>query len=197
MDLVVVRHGEPVRIVSETGVADPPLTDRGRAQADATARWLAVEPIDAVYASPLRRAVQTAEPLAAALGLPVRVADGVAEYDRDSSSYIPYEELKATRDPHFLALAQDRLAELVPEAADFRKRVCAAMDEIIAAHPGQRVAVFCHGGVVNVFLAEVLELGRDLWFEPSYASISRVAASRAGIRSLVSLNETAHLRDVG
>jgi 2,3-bisphosphoglycerate-dependent phosphoglycerate mutase len=196
VDLVIVRHGEPVRIVAEEGIANPPLTERGRAQAAATAEWLKVEPIEAIYASPLQRAMQTAEPLAAALGLDVRVADGVAEYDRDSPSYIPYEELKATKDPHFYALAENRLSDVFPEGAEFRKRVCASMDEIITAHPGQRVAVFCHGGVVNVFLAEVLELARDLWFEPSYASISRVAASRGGVRSLVSLNETAHLRDI-
>ena len=55
------------------------------------------------------------------------------------------------------------------------------------------VAAVCHGGVINVFLAALLGLERHLWFEPGYTSISRVAAARTGERSLVTLNETAHL----
>jgi probable phosphoglycerate mutase len=54
----------------------------------------------------------------------------------------------------------------------------------------------CHGGTVNVFLAHVLGLDRPLFFEPEYTSISRVAASRNGPRSVVSINETGHLRDL-
>ena len=51
----------------------------------------------------------------------------------------------------------------------------------------------CHGAVINLYLGHVLGLARLLWFEPNYASISRVRASRDGVRSVVSLNETAHL----
>ena len=78
--------------------------------------------------------------------------------------------------------------------AVFRARLVPCFDAIVAAHPGGRVAVVCHGGVINVFLAVVLGLDRHLWFEPDYTSISRVAAARTGQRSLLSLNETAHLR---
>jgi 2,3-bisphosphoglycerate-dependent phosphoglycerate mutase len=55
------------------------------------------------------------------------------------------------------------------------------------------VAAVCHGGVINVYLAALLGLERHLWFEPGYTSISRVAAARTGERSVVTLNETAHL----
>lgn len=54
----------------------------------------------------------------------------------------------------------------------------------------------CHGGVINVAIAEVIGIQRSLWFEPAYASVHRIAASRAGIRSVVSLNETAYLRQI-
>ena len=70
------------------------------------------------------------------------------------------------------------------------------VDEIAAAHPGERVAVVCHGGVINVYLASVLGIDRLLWFDPVYTSVSRVLVSRDGIRSLVTLNETAHLQGV-
>jgi len=76
---------------------------------------------------------------------------------------------------------------------DFRARLLPCFDEIVARNAGGRVAAICHGGVINVYLSAILGLGRDLWFEPGYTSISRVAAARSGQRSLVTLNETAHL----
>jgi 2,3-bisphosphoglycerate-dependent phosphoglycerate mutase len=200
VDLVLVRHAEPVRTVVAEGPADPPLTDRGRLQAEAAGRWLAAEPFDAIYASPLRRARETADIIAAAHALEIATEDGLAEYDRKSEFYIPLEEVKTSKDPellaHWRALAEDRLEDVVEDAATFRPRVNAAMERMIGAHPGQRVLAVCHGGVINVALAEVLGLSRSLWFEPAYASIHRVAASRAGIRSVVSLNETGHLREL-
>jgi len=196
MELVIVRHAEPVRIVDADGPADPPLTERGLLQAKAVAEWLGAEQIDALYSSPLRRAIQTAQPIAAACGLEMVLDDDVAEYDRHNTSYIPYEELKRARDPQFLALVENRLEEYATEGAAWRDSVIAAMGRIIAAHPGQRVAVVCHGGVVNVFAANVLDLERELFFEPEYTSITRVAASRQGVRSIASLNETPHLRSL-
>ena len=200
MDLVLVRHAEPVRIVAAEGPADPPLTERGRRQAEATSAWLAAETFDAIYASPMRRALETAQTIAGPHELEVLVEDGVAEYDRQSEFYIPVEELKTSTDPelaaHWRALAEDRLEDVVSDAATFRPRVASALDRLIAAHPGQRILVVCHGGVINVVFAEVLGLKRSLWFEPAYASIHRMAASRTGIRSLVSLNETGHLRGI-
>jgi broad specificity phosphatase PhoE len=55
------------------------------------------------------------------------------------------------------------------------------------------VVVVCHGGVINIYLAALLGRSTQLWFDPGYTSISRVRAARSGARSLVSLNETAHL----
>jgi probable phosphoglycerate mutase len=75
----------------------------------------------------------------------------------------------------------------------FRSRVATAVDELIARFPGQRVVAVCHGGVINVALAQVLGLERELWFDPMYTSLSRVVASRSGVRSVVSVNERAHL----
>jgi broad specificity phosphatase PhoE len=200
VDLVLVRHAEPVRIVDASGPADPPLTDLGRRQAEAAAAWLSSETFDAVYASPMRRAQQTAELIAAPHGLAITIEDGIAEYDRQSEFYIPVEELKTSTDPeliaHWRALAEDRLEDVVEDAATFRPRVHGSIERIIAAHPGQRVLAVCHGGVINVAIAELLGLERSLWFEPAYASIHRVAASRAGVRTIVSLNEAGHLRGV-
>lgn len=191
MELLLIRHALPVRIDegATAGPADPPLADVGRAQASALADWLAVEPIDAVWSSPMRRARETAEPLAQRLQLPVSVDDGLAEYDRDSPSYIPIEELKAANDP--------RWNQLPERPEEFAAEVIEAVERIVVAHPGQRVAVVCHGGVVNAYTGHVLGIPDPLFFLPAYTSISRVLASSNGVRSIGSLNEASHLRHVG
>lgn len=196
MELLLIRHGEPVRIESDEGIADPPLTERGADQALRLAKWLGEERIDHIAVSPLRRARQTAVPLADQFGLTPEVVDGLAEFDAEASSYIPMEELRAARDPRFHAMVEGRWEELgsMVEPEVFRAGAVATIDGIATAHPGRRVAVVCHGAVINVYLADVIGADRLLWFEPGYTSISRVAVSRTGIRSVLSVNETAHLR---
>jgi probable phosphoglycerate mutase len=200
MDLVLVRHALPNRVVTDGGIADPPLSELGRRQAAAAAKWLAEERFDALYASPLLRARETAEPIASVLGLEVQIEDGIAEYDRQSESYIPIEEVKKSDDPevqaHWKALAEDRLEDLISDAHTFRPRVAEATERLITNHPGQRVLAVCHGGVISAALAEIIGIKRTLWFEAGYASIHRIVASRAGIRSIASINETGHLRGV-
>lgn len=200
MDLVLVRHALPVRVITEGGVADPPLSELGHQQAAAAAKWLSEERFDALYASPLLRARETAAPLASVLGLEVEIEDGIAEYDRQAESYIPIEEVKRSDDPeiqaHWKALAEDRLEDLIADAHTFRPRVAEAVERLIASHPGERVLAVCHGGVISAALAEIIGIKRTLWFEAGYASIHRIVASRAGIRSIKSINEMGHLRGI-
>ena len=198
MDLLLIRHAEPERIVDAEGPADPPLQARGLAQAEHLAAWLADETIDAVWSSPMRRALETAAPVASTHGVEVVVDDELAEFDREATSYIPIEELKATNDERWIAMVEGRLEDWEGNAELFRAAVVGAVERVIAANAGPRVvAVVCHGGVINNYVGHVLGIERPLWFEPRYTSITRIAASRSGIRSVVSLNETAHLRGSG
>lgn len=137
------------------------------------------------------RARQTAAPLGRARGFEPVVVDGLAEFDRDAEFYVPIEEMKAENDPRWLAL----LAGEVPE--EFQETVVTAIEEVIADHRGRTVAAVCHGGVINCYLAHLLGIDRPLFFEPVYTGITRVRAAADGTRSLVSINETAHLRGVG
>ena len=196
MQLLLIRHALPVRLELVEGPADPELAEVGIGQAERLAAWLAVESIDALYTSPLARAVQTGAPVAQLTGLEPTVVDGLAEWDRDSSAYIPIEELQAANDPvwHLLASGHhDDLAELGIDPAAFRERVVSTIDGLAAAHRGERIAVVCHGGVINTYIATVLGLDRMLFFSPDYTSISRIMIG-AGVRSIGTLNETPHLR---
>jgi len=197
VELILVRHAEPVRIDShETGgePADPGLTDRGREQARLAAAWLAFESIDALLVSPKLRAIETAEVIAKACGLTAIEAPDIVEYDARADHYIPMEEIRATDNARFTAMVEGRWEDFGGEAPDvFRNRVAGALDRIIGEYPGQRVVAVCHGGVINIALALVAGLDRLLWFDPVYTSMSRIVASRAGIRSVASINDTGHL----
>jgi broad specificity phosphatase PhoE len=196
MELLLIRHAEPVRIASGdvSGPADPGLTTRGSEQAQRLAAWLAAEGVDVLVTSPLRRARETAAPLADSIGVEVEVVDGISEYDAHSDEYIPIEELRALKDERWQATIEGRWADVGGvDPSAFQAQVVPAIDALIAANAGRKVAAFSHGGVVNVFLAHVLGIDRLLWFHPEYTSISRVHASRDGTRSVGTVNETAHL----
>ncbi|HEY5664153.1 MAG TPA: histidine phosphatase family protein [Ilumatobacter sp.] len=198
MELILIRHALPERREVSDGPADPPLTEQGHAQAEHMADYLARESISTVYTSPLQRARQTAAPLARRLGVEPVVVEDVAEWDRNSSEYVPIEQLKAENDPRFYQVLGSQWNGADP-IEEFEARVETAIDALIANHPGDTIAVVCHGGVINLYLAIVLGLSDDrtAFFYPNYTSIHRIAASRSGVRSVVTMNETSHLRHTG
>lgn len=196
VELILVRHALPVRRENVDGPADPKLSDAGLEQARHLADYLHLEHVDAIYSSPMKRAMQTAEPLAQLKGLGIAVVPGVAEHDQNSNEYVPVEELKASNDPRWQEIMSGNWTSDEDPAA-FHERVITSLDSVINAHPGGKVVVTCHGGVINEYLAHVLGLESSQFFYPNYTSIHRVAASSKGHRSILSVNETSHLRGTG
>lgn len=195
MELILVRHGLPVREVLDTGRADPGLSTIGCRQAELVAQWLEPTRIDAVYSSPMNRALQTAGPYEKLTGCSVVVHEGVAEFGREARSYVPTEELKIDDYEAWRALANHGGISEV-ELNTFSSAVVCAMEELIASHKGETVLVFCHGGVINVWACHVLGLSARMFFEPIYTSINRFLCASTGERNIASLNEAAHLRDL-
>ena len=195
MELLLVRHALPIRRELVDGPADPELSADGRAQAEHLGSYLSSEHLDAIYASPLRRAYETAESVAKHHDLDVQLSDGVAEFDRLSPDYVPTEELKAANDPRYHAIINGEWGTDDESADEFRSRVISTIEELIDTHTGQRIVVVCHGGVINGYLSHVLGLSHPKgFFYPNYTSINRVAAARGGERTIVTVNETSHLR---
>lgn len=191
-----MRHALPIRRENSDGPADPELSEAGHAQAAHFAAYMHLEHIDALYSSPLRRAVQTAEPLAELKSMDIGLVPGVAEFDQHSNEYIPVEELKAANDPRWREM-MDGAWSSEEDQAEFHERVISSLERIINDHPGGRVVVTCHGGVINEYLSHVLGLDDRQFFYPNYTSIHRVAASSKGHRSILSVNESGHLRGTG
>ncbi len=189
-ELLLVRHGLP-----RAGVFDPGLSPEGIAQAERLAPWLAAEGIDALYVSPYQRARETAAPLERLTGMTAAVLEDLREWDTDvSHPYTPPEQINAD-DPRSVALAEGRYEDFVPDLDwdAFRARAVGAMNTMLDAHPGQRIAAVCHGGITNTYLATVLGIPRMFWFHPGYTSVSRVRRMPGGRIVLHSVNETAHL----
>ncbi|HAR31877.1 MAG TPA: histidine phosphatase family protein [Gammaproteobacteria bacterium] len=194
MELILIRHGLPLRVENAPGApADPALSDVGHVQAERMAQWLRNERIDRLYSSPLRRARETAKPLGAALGLAIELEPDAAEFDQHSASYIPMEHLKEADFERWQRLMR---GEMEADFDEFAQRVIAALDRIVVDNPGRRVAVTCHGGVINVWAAHVIGLAPRFFFNPDYTSINRFIGARSGERSVITLNEAVHLRDV-
>jgi 2,3-bisphosphoglycerate-dependent phosphoglycerate mutase len=110
------------------------------------------------------------------------------------------EQLKAENHPDWQKLLDGTLADdLGIDSAEWRAVVVAALERIITRHAGQKVAVVCHGGVVNAYLAHILGVSwaEPGFFYPNYTSIHRVAAARTGERMILTVNETFHLRNTG
>src|SRR5215472_14232906 len=187
MQVLLVRHALPLRSEHGEG-SDPDLSEEGLAQVERLPEALARFPIARVVSSPQRRAIQTAEPVAAARELHVEIDDRFAEYDRDLPVYIPVEPIKAERPDEWARLAQGHLPSAVDEDA-FRARVRAAVDDLVAAaDPEDTVAVFSHGGVINVLLHEILGTVRLLSFPVDYASVTRLLFSRSGQPTVAGVN---------
>jgi len=198
MEVLLIRHAIPIRRELESGIANPELAAEGLKQADLMAQYLASEKLHAIYASPMQRAQQTAQPLAAVQGLAITTVDGVAEYDKNSNQYVPVEELKAKNDPRWQEMLRGEWTSTDETEEEFINRTVSSIEEIITNHASQRVAIVCHGGVINAYICHVLGLKNQRgFFYPNYTSIHRIAAAGSGERSIVTLNETSHLRGTG
>lgn len=195
MQVLLIRHALPRRTAAGEG-SDPELADKGRIQAARLPAALARFPLHRLVSSPQRRAWQTAEPVAAAVGLPVDIDVRLAEYDRAMSHYVPLEEVRTERPADWDRMAAGQLPAAV-DAEAFRSRIRAALADIVArSGHDDTVAVFGHGGVINAVLHEVLGTARLLSFPVDYASITLLRHSRNGTTTVAGVNAVEHVWDL-
>jgi broad specificity phosphatase PhoE len=182
--LVLIRHGEVEAAYQRVfgGRIDMNLSPRGHEQAQALARWLARQPLNAIYASPMKRVQQTLSPFASNNGWIERITvlDGLREIDFGDWTGLTWESVMQK----FGISAFQWLDELerggIPNAesaAEYRTRIELCVKSILQKHSGENVAVFCHGGVIRMILAILLNLPltKMVGFEIDYASATNVA----------------------
>ncbi|MFH9865949.1 bifunctional RNase H/acid phosphatase [Streptomyces lydicus] len=202
--LVLLRHGEtaltPQKRFSGSGGTDPELSPAGRRQAEAAAVSLAARgTIQAVVSSPLRRCRETAEAVAARLGLEVRLEEGLRETDFGAWEGLTFAEVRE-RFPDDLdawlasaAVAPTGGGESFEAVA---RRVAVARDKLLARYTGRTVLVVTHVTPIKTLVRLALGAPPESLFrmELSAASLSAVAYYADGNASLRLLNDTSHLR---
>jgi broad specificity phosphatase PhoE len=199
--IVLVRHGETEWNVVERfrGRVDVPLNETGRAQAQAVARRLRAWPVEAVYSSPLSRALDTAQPIAEACGRQLAVLDSLADVDYGEWAGLSIEEAQA-HDAVLFATWHGR-----PHRARFphgesleqvRKRSRGAVEGVSARHVGKIVVLVSHVVVNRVIICNALGLtGDGFWrIGQDNASITVLDCADGRYR-LTLLNDTCHLED--
>lgn len=203
--LYLIRHGQSggnvARQEGRLSKYDPPLTPVGIEQARRLGERMATYGVDVIYSSPLQRAYNTGMAIARITGHDIRVIDdlqeineplkdgaGVPDPNQPLPAGVTHRDIKAKfeADPTWDNLPGSE------SSAHFRERIVRSIDRIITENPGRKVAITCHGGVIQSYVAHILGLRSDFPFYCFNASITSVRA-QGERRALWRLNDLGHL----
>jgi len=154
-DILFIRHAETGMAGTFCGHSDPPINASGQQQVEALIAQLSNERLDAIYCSDLRRAIETAKPLAQAHGAPLMQRSSLREIDFGDWEGLTWAEIEL-RDPaharRWLEAFPHTSAPRGESFADFEARILDEIDELLMLAEQKRVAVVTHGGVLRVVL---------------------------------------------
>ena len=196
---LLLRHGQTPMSVERryAGRTDAPLTDAGIQQAVAAAKRLAAAGIDAIVASPLRRAMRTAEEVSAVTGVPVTADDGFRETDFGAWEGLTFAEVRKRWPSELTAwLSDPSIAPPGGESfAQVSDRVTAALHRVLAARAGQTVLIVSHVTPIKTLVAAALLAPPAALFRMhlDVAALCQVDWYADGPAVLRSFNDTAHL----
>ena len=197
--LFLFRHGETDLTHGRyCGSLDPPLNEKGRNQAERVAEFLRHQGIGAIYASPMLRAVQTAEPSARGLGLEIRVLEALREVSFGEWEGLTFAEARERYPDDWRSRDADPYFVPPPGGETYRElaaRVLPAFYQLIERHrDDETIAVFAHKSVNRVLLTNVLKMPvayyRRIELDPGALTIVR--SLDAGLEVLA-VNECCHL----
>jgi probable phosphoglycerate mutase len=204
LEILLIRHGQQeMDITGPFGLTiDPPLSERGQMQARLLGEALQETRLDAIYSSRLQRAYQTALAIAQHHGLEVVVVDDLREVeifrdippDKPVAEFLGRAYLQGVRNRMIAEKSWD-VYPYSEASMEFRRRAINAIEGIIARHEGRggRIAIVCHGGVINAYCGYIIGARYDMFFRPAHTSVNVVAAAQ-GRRALHSLNDVTHLK---
>ncbi len=196
--LLLVRHGESTWNAARRiqGQLDPPLSDRGVAQAQEAAERFAGHRLEALYSSDLRRAWQTAELIGLAVGDPIP-EPGLREIALGAWEGKTREELIAEDAELWQRWAREPNWDLVPGgegAQPFAARVDATLARLRERHPNGDVLCVTHGGVIQVAVLDVVGRASRGVFPFLIENCSLTVIQRTARRTVVTtVNDTCHL----
>ena len=204
-ELFLVRHGHVAdndrgSSARLCGWCDPELSELGQRQAKfVRERFSRGRPIAGFYSSPLCRAAQTAELIAESIGLAPKILDGLREIYCGTLDGLPLQEVER-RYPDLwlrhLAQADDEFSWPGGETyRSFRARVKDTISQIASAHPGERVVVVTHSGVITQIVGELLGTPPARWESHRVGNASITVVEWHGtFRRLLWFDDRSHLR---
>jgi broad specificity phosphatase PhoE len=204
--ILLVRHGQSQGNAEGRfgGHSATPLSARGRAQAEATARALTGERVTAIYSSDLRRAVETAEPLARALNLEINRAEALRERSVGRMEGFTFQEAAEQFPDDYAALLRRDFDLVLTGGESYRQmleRAARALDAVIDANRGGSVAVFSHTGTICILALHLMgaldsPTLRPVWLTTANCGVTRFELRPDGFVRVLNLNDTRHLAGV-
>lgn len=204
--LYLIRHGQSAGNAEGRfgGHGATPLSRLGEEQAELTAKTLAKEGISAIYSSDLHRAVQTAEPLATLLDLPVVTSAAFRERHVGVLEGLTFDESKQEFPKDYYALVNRSIHHVITEGESYRhllRRITAKLSDVLRRHPGERVAIFSHTGAIcfiTLHLLGAIHRGTKStpWIITSNCGINRFEIRGPRNVRVLALNDTRHLAQI-
>lgn len=197
--VVLLRHGETEwnRVERFRGRIDVELNQMGQRQALAVARRLSAWQIEAIYSSPMKRALQTAQPVAEACGLDVAILEGINDVDYGAWAGLSAEEARAQYPEVYGNWAHTPLLTQFPQGENLRQvqtRSWTALEETCSAHEGGAILLVSHVVINRVLICAALGLVDDAFWKigQDNAAVSVLEGANGHYRVLL-LNDTCHL----
>jgi probable phosphoglycerate mutase len=201
--VILVRHGQSQGNAEGRfgGHTATPLSARGRRQARATARALATENITAIYSSDLRRAVETAEPLANICRIQIQPTEAFRERSVGVMEGLTFEEAAQIHPEQYAALLRRDFEHVMSGGESYRQlldRARGKLDEAIETHKGGRIVIFSHTGTICILALHILgaldapDL-KPVWISTANCGVSRFDLRDDGFIRVASLNDTSHM----
>ena len=202
--LYLIRHGQSAGNAEGRfgGHSPTPLSELGKQQAELTAKTLSKEKIHAIYSSDLFRAVQTAEPLAKILDLPIIKTDAFRERHVGVLEGLTFDESKQQYPKDYYALINRDIQHVITKGESYRhllRRTTIALREIFNTHCGEKVVIFSHTGAIcymTLFLLGAINRKTQTtpWLVTSNCGINRFEIRGRNNVRVLAVNDTRHLQ---
>ena len=200
-EIIIIRHGETEwnKTGRFQGHSDVPLSAEGRAQAAALGKNLVVDHVDAIYASDLTRAMETAAPLAQRFGLEVISDPLLRELNFGSWEGRNFNDVNAENPNAMKNFYTDPEQADIPESEpfpEFQRRVAGRVREIVAQERGQRIVIVSHGASIRILFADILSMPiRSIWHVSQLnTAVNKIRFEDDGFAVVTLMNDTSHLR---
>jgi len=201
--LYLIRHGQSAGNAEGRfgGHGPTPLSDLGVKQAERTAKALAKEGINVIYSSDLIRAVQTAEPLAKLLDVPINTSEAFRERNVGVLQGLTFDESRQNYPQDYYALINRNINHVITDGESYRqllRRITGELRIILRTHQRERVAIFSHTGAIcylTLFLLGAIHRGTKTtpWIITSNCGINHFEFRGPRNVRVLALNDTRHL----